>query len=194
MAAADATDRSLPTGRYTDFETPDGEVDTPDAVNNFRGIIKERSGARRPRPETITAAPAQPRSTAPQPPPAAAAGQRAGTMRSSSLHIRSDLVQQVVLERESTGRSNGQITIAALEMAAPQFTQLLPPVAEPSGGGLFATRTSRAHRVVDGPHSPLNVRLFEADFATLDQLVITHGAHSRSHLVDTALAYYFDHR
>lgn len=193
--AADATDRSLPAGRYTDFETPDGEVDAPDAVSDFRGLLRERPGTRRARPEAVTSTPAQQDSVTAQPSrPPTTVGQQAGRMRSSSLHIGSDLVQQVVLERESTGRSNGQVAIAALEMAAPHFAQLLPPVAEPSGGGLFATRTSRAPRVVEGPHSALNVRLFEADFATIDQLVITHGAHSRSHLVDIALAYYFDHR
>lgn len=190
--AADATDRSLPAGRYKNFETADGELDTSDGVTSFRDVLPQRPGTRRPRPETVSSPTAVP--PLPEGPAAgAAAGTRAGNMRSSSLHLRSDLVQKVIDERTSNATSNGQVIIAALEVAAPHFTELLPPVAEPTGGGLFATRTSRAPRVVQGPHSALNVRLFEADFTVLDQLVTTHGARSRSHLVDTALAYYFDH-
>jgi hypothetical protein len=109
------------------------------------------------------------------------------------MHIRSSLVEQIVSERETTGRSNGTIIIAALEAAHPHLGTLLPPVGEPTGGGLFAARPTHAPRTIEGPYSPLNVRLFEADFEVLDQLVATYGARSRSHLVDAALGHYFHH-
>lgn len=204
MPASESTDRALPTGRYTDFETPDDGGD-------LRSLLGERPGGRRPRttrttPETPAAAAAPTSSPAPpvpaaaptpSPPPAQAATKPltvpAGRMRSSSMHIRSALVEQVVSERETTGRSNGAIIIAALEAAHPHLGTLLPPVGEPTGGGLFAARPTHAPRTIEGPYSPLNVRLFEADFEVLDQLVATYGARSRSHLVDAALGHYFHH-
>ena len=190
-------DRALPTGRYADFETPDDGAD-------LRSLLGERPSSQRSR--TPRPAPEAPASlTAPTPaptpattppattPPAKAVTVPAGRMRSSSMHIRSALVEQIVHERETTGRSNGTIIIAALEAAHPHLGQLLPPAGKPTGGGLFAVRPTHAPRTVEGPYSPLNVRLFEADFDVLDSLVATFGARSRSHLVDAALGHYFHH-
>lgn len=200
VPAPEPTDRALPTGRYTEFESTD---DTGD----LRSLLGERPGgsrrARTPRPTQPTTAPEvtteevtapatpveDPRTTTAAPPSAPPAGR----MRSSSMHIRSALVEQIVGEREKTGRSNGAIIISALEAAHPQLGELLGPVSAPAGGGLFAARPTHAPRTIEGPYSPLNVRLFEADFEILDQLVATFGARSRSHLVDTALHHYFHH-
>ncbi len=197
VPSSESTDRALPTGRYTEFETPDDGAD-------LRSLLGEHPGGRRsrtprPAPEAAPTPPATPPVSAgaapgvATPPPVKAMTVPAGRMRSSSMHIRSVLVEQIVLERETTGRSNGTIIIAALEAAHPHFGELLPPVGEPTGGGLFAVRPTHAPRTVEGPYSPLNVRLFEADFDVLDSLVATFGARSRSHLVDAALGHYFHH-
>lgn len=185
MSVPDPTDRSLPAGRYAQFETPD------DGGGDLRSLLSVHPGrrARTPDPTPLPAATAPPEPTPPTPAPAPGAGR----MRSSSMHIRSALVERIVTERNTTGRSNGQIIIAALEAAVPHLPQLLPPIAEPTGGGLFAARPTHAPRVTEGPYSPLNVRLFDADFTVLDQLVTTYGARSRSHLVDVALGHYFHH-
>lgn len=187
MSAPDPTDRSLPAGRYAEFETPD------DGGGDLRSLLSAHPGRRArtpdPAPPSPPAATSPPESATPTPTPTPVAGR----MRSSSMHIRSALVELVVTERTTTGRSNGQIIIAALEAAVPHLPQLLPPIAEPTGGGLFAARPTHAPRVTEGPYSPLNVRLFDADFTVLDQLVATYGARSRSHLVDVALGHYFHH-
>jgi len=201
VPASGSTDRALPTGRYTEFETPDDGGD-------LRSLLGERPSGRRSRtahptsetPAAVAAPSPTPPVPAPTPTPTAPAQASprattvpAGRMRSSSMHIRSALVEQIVHERETTGRSNGTIIIAALEAAHPHLAELLPPVGEPTGGGLFAVRPTHAPRTIEGPYSPLNVRLFEADFEVLDTLVATYGARSRSHLVDAALGHYFHH-
>jgi len=200
MVQNSAADRTLPAGRLAGFED--------DEAFDMTSILGRRTSPAEPQ------HPATPKTTAPTPRPAPAktpttARKKAtptkvadtapvvraprNRMRSSSMHIRSSLVEQIVHEREKTGRSNGNIIIAALETCQNRFAELLPPVSPPTGGSLFAARATHAPRTDEGPYSPLNVRLYEADFTVLDQLVSTYGARSRSHLVDTALAYYFHH-
>jgi hypothetical protein len=110
-------------------------------------------------------------------------------IRSSSVHIPAALVDKIVAERERSGRSNGQIVIAAIEAAHPRLGQLIAP-AEGAGGALFQQRSSRVVRTMDGPLTPLNVRLFEDDYEIIDQLVAQFGAFSRGHLITAALTDY----
>ena len=63
--------------------------------------------------------------------------------------------------------------------------------AAPAGGGLFASRRSRSSRKADGPLTPLNYRLREADFAVVDSIVAQFGASSRGHLITAALSDFF---
>jgi len=191
-------DRELPMGRLTDFED--------DAPADIATLLPRRIPARPthtptvPAPRASAVAPTGPElvpdTRTPLVPddtePAPTQPGRQNRIRSSSMHIRSTLVERIIREREDTGRSNGNIIIAALEAVHAHLPDLLPQPAAPTGGSLFAARTTRTPRTETGPYSPLNVRLYEADFAVLDDLVRTSGARSRSHLVDIALAHYFD--
>jgi hypothetical protein len=110
-------------------------------------------------------------------------------IRSSSVHIPAALVDKIVAERNRSGRSNGQIVIAAIEAAHSRLADLIAPP-EGSGGTLFQQRSSRVARTVDGPLTPLNVRLFEDDYTIIDRLVAQFGAFSRGHLITAALTDY----
>ena len=184
--------RELPSGRLAGFED--------DVPADMSTLLPRRTPPRtRPtpvqQPDTPPEeAPAAETTTEPTPDTHRTPGPqpaRQNRIRSSSMHIRSTLVERIIHERETTGRSNGNIIIAALEAVHPHLPQLLPPPAAPTGGSLFVARTTRTPRTETGPYSPLNVRLYEADFAVLDDLVRTSGARSRSHLVDIALAHFF---
>jgi len=181
--------RELPSGRLASFED-DVPADMATLLPRRTRPIPVHQADTPPAP-----APAGDTTTEPTPDTRSTDGPQSGRqnrIRSSSMHIRSTLVERIIHERETTGRSNGNIIVAALEAVHPHLPQLLPTPTAPTGGSLFAARTTRTPRTETGPYSPLNVRLYEADFAVLDDLVHTSGARSRSHLVDIALAHYFD--
>lgn len=115
---------------------------------------------------------------------------RANRIRSSSVHIPAALIDRVIAERERSGRSNGEIVIAAIEATHSQLQTLIRRRDPAGGGGLFATRVSRGARMTDGPLTALNVRLFEADYGVIDELVAQFGAYSRGHLITAALTAY----
>ena len=127
-------------------------------------------------------------SQTPQAPPVTASkhSQRPNRIRSSSVHIPVPLIDYVAAERQRTGASNGEIVIAALEQTHGQLPDLISRRSS-TGGALFAARVSRGVRLSDGPLTPLNVRLHEADYAVIDSLVQQHGAYSRGHLITVAL-------
>ena len=124
-------------------------------------------------------------------PDAASKPEKQNRIRSSSVHIPAALLDRVIAERQRSNRSNGEIIIVAIEQAHGRLPELIRR-RDPTGGGLFAARSSRGARLSDGPLTPLNVRLFEADYQVIDQLVQQFGAYSRGHLISTALAAYFD--
>ncbi len=111
-------------------------------------------------------------------------------IRSSTVHIPVALLPKVTDERGRTGRSNGEIVIVAIESTQDRLGTLIG-TADVTGGSLFARRPSRGARRSDGPLTALNVRLYEEDYAVLDDLVAAHGASSRGHLITTALTAYF---
>jgi len=152
-----------------------------------RGSASSTEPARAPR-----ARPKAPQAQQP-PPEAAEAGQqgRQNRIRSSSVHIPAALLDRVIAERDRTSRSNGELIIAAIEQTHSELPALIGR-RESTGGGLFASRSSRGARLSDGPLTPLNVRLFEADYRVIDDLVTQFGAYSRGHLISTALTAYFD--
>jgi len=100
------------------------------------------------------------------------------------------LLEPIEAKCKSNGLSHGEVIIVAIEAAAPRLKDLIHQAAT-AGGSLFASRRSRASRSTDGPLTPLNYRLREADFQTLDQLVEQFGASSRGHLITAALNDYF---
>ncbi|PZS25556.1 MAG: hypothetical protein DLM59_19980 [Pseudonocardiales bacterium] len=106
------------------------------------------------------------------------------------MHIPVALLPKVTGERGRTGRSNGEIVIVAIESTQERLGALLGAT-EVTGGTLFERRPSRGTRRSDGPLTALNVRLYEQDYAVLDDLVAAHGALSRGHLIATALTAYF---
>lgn len=128
------------------------------------------------RPDTTTAPPA----------PFNPVTNRANLIKPSSAQIPSALIPLIARRREETGRSNGEIVLDAIEATHPDLATLLHPRGQ-AGGGLFAARASRGVRKVDGPLTGLNIRLYEADYDVIDQLVAQFGALSRGHLISVAL-------
>ena len=78
---------------------------------------------------------------------------------------------------------DGKVAKRTLLPGHPRMKELINPGVT-AGGSLFASRRSgRASRSSDGPLTPLNYRLREGDFRTLDHLVEEFGASSRGHLI-----------
>lgn len=111
-------------------------------------------------------------------------------VRPSNVHIPVWLLDPIDAKCKAEGLSHGEVIIVAIEAAYPRLKELIHPTVV-AGGNLFASRRSRASRSTDGPLTPLNYRLREGDFATLDQLVADCGASSRGHLITAALTDYF---
>jgi len=111
-------------------------------------------------------------------------------VRPSNVHIPVWLVEPIAAKHSAEGLSNAEIIIRAIEETHPRLKDLIHPVSV-SGGSLFESRRSRTSRAGDGPLTPLNYRMREADFATLDQLVGGLAASSRGHLITVALTAYF---
>lgn len=105
-------------------------------------------------------------------------------LRASNVHIPASFMPRLAKAREDRKLSNGEWVIAALEATYDQLDSLIRP--QPTGGSLFAPRATRAARVYDGPLTPYNVRLREADYAVIDELVEKFGASSRGHLITVA--------
>lgn len=111
-------------------------------------------------------------------------------VRPSNCHIPVTLVEPLEALCSSRGLSHGEAIIIAIEDAYPHLQDLIHPP-ETAGGSLFASRRSgRASRSADGPLTPLNYRLREGDYQTIDRLVEQFGASSRGHLITAALTYY----
>lgn len=111
-------------------------------------------------------------------------------IRPSNVHVPVALIAPITAKCKAEGMSHGEVIISALEATQSQLRDLIHPAAT-AGGSLFASRRSRASRATDGPLTPLNYRLRNADFDILDQLVDEFGASSRGHLITTALTAYF---
>ncbi len=194
--------REIPPGRLSNFEDVPVE-DAPPPLLPPRRTSKSPSSARgatnrskkvAERPvraaETSTASPEP---TSPSDASAAPETAQKGPedkVRPSNVHIPVALLDPLVAKCKADGLSHGEVIIVAIENAYPRLKDLIHPVAT-AGGGLFASRRSRASRKTDGPLTPLNYRLREADFATLDQLVEEFGASSRGHLITAALSDFF---
>lgn len=214
------TAQSLPPGRLAAFEDDDdvdlGAILQPRARQRSRTdgapdvaaaaapeVVEDITLA----PGTVTPAPARPRRAGPvkatttkrkSPAPAETAVPEAAPsaqnrIRSTTVHIPASLIDRVIDERNRSGRSNGEIVIAAIEHAHPQLQQLVGAKAA-TGGGLFAARASRVPRAAEEHLTPFNVRLYEADYVILDDLVSTTGARSRGHLISVALTAYLERR
>lgn len=136
-------------------------------------------------PDVMPAAPAGPS------PPAAAPARR-NRIKPSTVHVPARLMPAIRTDRENTSRSNGELVIAAIEGCHAQLAELLGRRPAPTGGALFASRASRGARLSDGDLTPLNVRLYEADWEVIDTLVAQYQAFSRGHLISTALLHFFD--
>lgn len=200
---AHGTAHELPAGRLASFEDDD---------TDFASILGSRpraAAAPAPTPVTPTTPPpaaakpvqakktpaqkARPSSTqAPTPPATPKHSERANVIKSSSVHIPLPLHAQTLTYRDEHGMSNGQVVIAAIEYANPQLKDLIHPGA--TGGGLFAQRATKGTRLNEGPLTPLNVRLYEADYEVIDGLVKDTGAFSRGHLITVSLRYFFDNQ
>ena len=205
--------RPIPAGRLASFEDADDEVSislpprrprapkpelvasvTLEAVPSLPEVPQEEPAPRLPkrRSSTSTSAKASPaREAAPEASAAEEAGEQgADAMRPSNVHIPVFLLDPIRDLCAKKGLSHGEVIIIALEDTHPRLRELVNPVAT-AGGSLFAARRSRASRSADGPLTPLNYRLRESDYATLDRLADEFGASSRGHLITEALKGYF---
>ena len=192
--------REIPPGRLANFE--DGDVEdappllpprrTSKAAPSTRGPASPSEKAEE-RPVRVAETPA----LAPRPadlsdvPRTSERAQKGieDKVRPSNVHIPVALLDPLVAKCKTSGLSHGEVIIVAIEDVYPRLKDLIHPAAT-AGGGLLASRRSRASRKADGPLTPLNYRLREADFATLDRIVAETGASSRGHLITTALIAY----
>lgn len=111
-------------------------------------------------------------------------------VRPSNVHIPIALLKPLEDLCATKKLSHGEAIIVAIEATYPRMKELINPGVT-AGGSLFASRRSgRASRSSDGPLTPLNYRLREGDFRTLDHLVEEFGASSRGHLITAALTAY----
>ncbi|QJW38774.1 hypothetical protein [Cellulosimicrobium protaetiae] len=205
--------RPIPAGRLASFEDADDEVSislpprrprapkpepvapvTLEAVPSLPEVPQDEPAPRLPkrRSSTSTSAKASPaREAAPEATAAEEAGEQGSdAMRPSNVHIPVFLLDPIRDLCAKKGLSHGEVIIIALEDTHPRLRELVNPVAT-AGGSLFAARRSRASRSADGPLTPLNYRLRESDYATLDRLAAEFGASSRGHLITEALKGYF---
>ena len=126
------------------------------------------------------------RKKAPSPTPDPGTKGPESRVRPSNVHIPVALLAPIAKMKSDRGLSNGEIIISSIEGTYADLKDLIQP-AVTAGGNLFASRRSRASRANDGPLTPLNYRLREEDYATLDRLVDEFGASSRGHLITVAL-------
>lgn len=110
-------------------------------------------------------------------------------VRPSNVHIPISLLEPLAAKCNQTGLSHGEVIIVAIEQTIERLPDLIKPPST-AGGALFASRRSRTIRTEEGPLTPLNYRLRNADFKVLDDLVSQTGASSRGHLISAALGAY----
>lgn len=195
-APNDGAAREVAPGRLANFEDSDDDgqstITLPPRSRTTRhrtttGIKQAIQGLSRP-----AAAPEAPTTT--DEPSAAAQGPLKGPedrVRASNVHIPVALLAPLTAKCKADGMSHGEVVIVAIENAHPRLAQLIHPAAT-AGGSLFASRRARPSRATEGPLTPLNYRLREGDFATLDALVREFEASSRGQLITCALTDYFD--
>lgn len=200
MGANEGAAREVGPGRLAAFE--DGEVDEPitlPARPRRQQVADHSSGIGTDTPRD-PAAPATGPATPPLPDPgdpSEGIGRVGRTspdrVRPSNVHVPVALLEPIAQACSDGGLSHGEVIITAIEATYARLPELIHPTAM-AGGSLFAARRSRASRSTDGPLTPLNYRLREADFKTLDDLVQELRASSRGHLITTALTAYFEER
>lgn len=202
--------REISPGRLADFENtgesdtfsspmlpprrPAADAGTPEAPTRPELPARQRSTTKKAaeRPSRRPEEPAAPREAAkPSAAPEKGTKGPGDRVRPSNVHIPVALLDPLVAKCKAEGLSHGEVIIIAIEETHPRLKDLIHPAAT-AGGGLFASRRSRAARNSDGPLTPLNYRLRETDFATLDQLVDEFGASSRGHLITAALTEYLN--
>lgn len=199
--------REVGAGRLTNFEDADGPVLTPPTMGlpprrPRRPTIDLDAAARVGEGDdsgegiTITQTPPvtdvheQPAGTGQGPRRDRATRGPEDKVRASNTHIPVVLLEPLTRRCQSEGLSHGEVIIYAIETAHADLPDLIHPPTT-TGGSLFASRRSRASRATDGPLTPLNYRLREGDFATLDALVDEFGASSRGHLITVSLLHLF---
>ncbi len=112
-------------------------------------------------------------------------------VRPSVVHVPAPLLPLIAAERRTSGRSNGQILIAAIEDGHDHLVRMHEDAAS-IGGRLFAARAAKPRLPVAQPLCPLNIRLYEQDYEVLDRLVAELEVGSRSRLATLALSLYLE--
>lgn len=107
-------------------------------------------------------------------------------VRPSNVHIPVALLKPLEEKCRAESLSHGEVIIMSIERVYDRLPELIHPPAT-VGGGVFTAQRSRGARQSDGPLTPLNYRLRERDFATLDTIVEQFEASSRGHVITAAL-------
>lgn len=121
--------------------------------------------------------------------PAPADGPLDSRVRASNVHIPASFMPRIEAARKTHGLSNGELVVAALEATVDDLPGLIGAPAT-TGGSLFAPRNPRVVRAHEGPLTPFNIRLREADYTVIDQVKNSVGANSRGHLITVAFDAY----
>lgn len=194
----------VPEGRlksFMDADVADINISlpvTPPSLPPRRPAAPPAPAAAEPAPAAAVTAPLVPLPSSPvsdtptDPVPGAAAELKGpdDRVRPSNVHIPIVLLKPLEDLCATKKLSHGEAIIVAIEATYPRMKELINPGVT-AGGSLFASRRSgRASRSSDGPLTPLNYRLREGDFRTLDHLVEEFGASSRGHLITAALTAY----
>lgn len=114
-----------------------------------------------------------------------------GDVKTSSVRLPKAIQAKLVAHRETSGMTNGEVFIVAIEATHLKLAELLFPGGR-IGGGIFAARGIREKASRDEDGSQVTFRLRETDFDVIDDLKTRFGAASRAHLIAAALKGYFD--
>lgn len=178
-----------PSGAQPEGRAPESGAPTavlaPTRPEPVREPAPKREPAKRPAPATKSGAPA----VTPPKPRRRSSSETPHVIRPSVVHVSAHLLPLVAAERQRSGRSNGEILIAAIEDGHHSLT-VRHESATRVGGQLFEARVTKPRPPVDEPLSPLNIRLYAEDFEVLDRLVAELGVGSRSRLATLALSDY----
>ena len=110
--------------------------------------------------------------------------------RASNANIPTSLMKKVKARRAKDDLTYGELVIRAIESTGKEKLEKLVSPQEQIGGGIFDPRPQYRSNVTDGPFSPLQFQLRDADFAAIDKLVAECKAGSRTNLIRAALTHF----
>lgn len=170
--------------------------DTPDTAESAADPAPEPKTGKPAAPRSAATRPAAPRETRegrPAKPPSPRSAATGGSARSSRsrghtvFYVAIETNNQVRARARQEDLTNAEIIFDAIEATRDELaTRLSPDYTPPGSGQLFARPDRRPGKKVQ-----LSAIISDRNLAAIDTLVGDLGAESRSHLVEVALAAYF---